>query len=199
MQVIGTIFTKPNQFGDFNWMILNPEYDNSLFIFNDNEEHHNSCRQGGGNAIIRKYNKYSSLDTPRSVGIPTGTMALGGYRTFNQEIKNKIDNYFEEIIELVNKYKYTTIYYSSELSNNGLIGTSIFKVNHKVLEYITWKIHSLSTNPIKIIKCIKSFKDQVDESYFDDYESDSNSKSSNQSNNNSSSESNIDSESEECS
>ena len=151
-------------------MISNPEYDNSLFIFNDNEEHHNSRRQGAGNAIIRKFNKYSDLDVPRSAGIPTGTMAEGGYNTFNQEIKNKIDGYFEEVYELINKYNYNTLYYSAE--TNGLVGTSIFKVNHKVLEYITWKIHSLTNKPIKIIKCIKSFDEQVDSDYFENFESD---------------------------
>lgn len=171
MQVIGTIFTKPGQFGDFNWMIGNKDYDDSLFIFNDNEEHHETCRQGAGNAIIRKFNKYSNLDVPRSIGIPTGTLNIGGYTTFDLETRNKIDNYFKELEELVEKYKYTRIYYSAE--SNGLVGTSIFKVNHKVLEYITWKIHLLSENPIQIIRCIKPLNEQIDESYFANYNTES--------------------------
>lgn len=175
MQVIGTIFTKPGQFGDFYWMIGNKDYDGSLFIFNDNEEYHDTCRQGAGNAIIRKFNKYSNLEIPRSVGIPTGTLSEGGYKSFNLEVKNKIDGYFKELDELVEKYKYNKIYYSAEL--NGLVGTSIFKVNRKVLEYITWKIHLLTENPVQIIKCIKSFNKQIDSDYFNYYNLESESES----------------------
>ena len=170
VQVIGVRYTSPGIYGDFNWMITQPEFSNALFIFNDNEEHHNSNKRGAGNAIIRQYNKYSDLDVPRSVGIPTGTMSSGGYTTFNLETKNKIDGYFNELTELITQHKYTHLYYSAE--SNGMIGTSIFKVNHKVLEYITWKIHSLTNKPIKIIKCIKSFDEQVDSDYFENFESD---------------------------
>ena len=37
IQVIPIQFTGRNKYGDFNWMIKEPEYANSLFIFNDNE------------------------------------------------------------------------------------------------------------------------------------------------------------------
>lgn len=175
MEVIGTIYNGSNRFGDFNWMIKNPIYNDALFLFNDNEEYHNTCQPGAGNAIIRKYNKFSDLVVPRSAGIPTGTMRAGGYTKFNHEIKNKIDGYYNEIKELIEKHKYTTIYYSSEPT--GLIGTSIFKVNYKVLEYITSKIHLFSNGTIKIIKNISSINHHFDESYFDQSESESESDS----------------------
>ena len=168
IQLVGVKFVKPNQFGDFEWMCNQEIYSDSLFIFNDNEEHHNSNKRGAGNAIIRQYNKYSDLDVPRSVGIPTGTMSSGGYTTFNLETKNKIDGYFNELTELITQHKYTHLYYSAE--SNGMIGTSIFKVNPKVLEYITWKIHSLTSKPIKIVTCVRSFAHQINSDYFDEFD-----------------------------
>ena len=65
MQVIGSIFGGGGKAGDFGWMIQQPEYDDALFIFNDNEEQFLAfrknpksgagCARGGGNAIIRPY------------------------------------------------------------------------------------------------------------------------------------------------
>ena len=149
LEIIGIKFTSRNQYGDFYWMSHQKEYEKSLFLFNDNEEFHDTAQRGGGNAIMRMYNKYSKYEPPRSAGIPTGTMSDGGYGKFTPKIKNVIDNSFDEIIKLILKYKYETIYFSSEL--NGKLGTSIFEVNPKVIDYITNRIYSLSNNPIKII------------------------------------------------
>src|SRR5689334_9345207 len=52
LQVIGTQYQGSNQYGDFNFMINSSDFANALFIFNDNEEDHNSNRRGGGNASI---------------------------------------------------------------------------------------------------------------------------------------------------
>jgi hypothetical protein len=38
VQVIGTQFSKPGETGDFGWMLQESEYDDALFVFNDNEE-----------------------------------------------------------------------------------------------------------------------------------------------------------------
>ena len=147
MQVIGTIFTKPNQFGDFNWMISNPEYDNSLFIFNDNEEFHETNRTGMGNAIIRQYNKYNrKLTKPKSAGIPTGTLAGGGYQELNSHVIQNVSGAIEEIKELLNKYQYDSICYS--VGPNGKLGTGIFDVNTQVINYIDKEIKALSDLPV---------------------------------------------------
>ena len=135
--------------------------ENSIFIFNDNIEHNKTNRTGGGNAIMRKYNKYSSLEIPKSAGIPTGSIRTGGFEKFNQNVKNIIDNAIDDIIELINLHKYTHLYYSAELT--GEIGTSIFVVNEKVTEYITYKIFNLSVKPIQVIKQI-----EYQNNYFDD-------------------------------
>lgn len=154
IKIFGTKFYSKNKIGDFDWMCKQSEYSDSLFIFNDNEEFHNSCRPGSGNAIMRKYNKYSDLEIPRSAGIPTGTLKNGGYQIFRNDTKKNIDNSIIEIIDLIIKYKYNKIFYSSE--ENGLLGTSIFNVDNDVLLYITSKIHSLTSNDIQIIKYMEN-------------------------------------------
>jgi len=163
IQIFGTKFIKPNQFGDFNWMCHQNNYSNTLFIFNDNEEYHKTCKTGAGNAIMRRYNKYSKIIKPKSAGIPTGTLKNGGYTKLSTKIKFQIDNAFNEIISLINIHKYDQLYYSSEL--DGKIGTSLFVVNDIVLRYITHKIYNLSINPI----CIKIIKIQPNDLYDDEF------------------------------
>ncbi len=152
LQIIGIKFRTRNAYGDFYWMSQQDKYSGSLFIFNDNEEYHGTNRKGAGNAIMRMFNKYSTIMPPLSAGIPTGTLADGGYQNFTPNIKNIIDNSIKEIIELIQKYKYHTIYFSSEM--DGRLGTSIFQVNPKIIEYITSCIYNLSINPIKIVKSL---------------------------------------------
>jgi hypothetical protein len=77
--VSGKIFNGTGKDGDFGWMILQDQYRDVLFIFNDNVKqftaHQNDsldpegCSPGGGNAIIRPY---QCLTPPRAAGIPTG-------------------------------------------------------------------------------------------------------------------------------
>lgn len=155
IDIIGIKFTSRNQYGDFYWMNKqNDKYSGSLFIFNDNEEYHCTCLSGAGNAIMRQFNKYSNHDPPQSAGIPTGTLKTGGYDKFTPKVKKIIDDSFYEIIELITKYKYHTIYFSSEL--DGKLGTSLFEVNPKVIEYITNRIYKLTNNPIRIVKVLSN-------------------------------------------
>jgi hypothetical protein len=141
VKIIGSIYTGNNTVGDFNWMIKQSDYTNCLFIFNDNIEHHLTNKKGGGNAIIRQYNKFSSLDKPRSAGIPTGTLKNGGFTILDEEVKVIIDNSISVIKDLIQKYKFDTVYFSQDSS--GKLGTSIFKVNQDVIDYITEQIYKL--------------------------------------------------------
>ena len=141
MDIIGTQYIKKGQYGDFDWMIKQKEYSDSLFIFNDDEERHKSCAQGKGNAIIRKYNIYSNFKKPRSAGIPTGTVKRGGYNKLTSHIKFEIDQALKEIKEIIEKYKYKKVFYSAD--KEGKLGTSIFRVGNDVIEYITLEIQNL--------------------------------------------------------
>ncbi len=140
-KIIGVRYIESGSYGDFNWMIKQPEYSDSLFIFNDNEEHHETNKKGLGNAIIRPWNKYGDEKNPRSAGIPTGTLKLGGYLELTNNVKDTIDNAIIEIEELIQKYKFSTIYYS--VGSNGKLGTSIFYVDHNVVNYIDEQINLL--------------------------------------------------------
>lgn len=161
IQIIGVKYTKSNTFGDFKWMCKQEQYKDSLFIFNDNEECHDNCYRGGGNAIMRQYNKYSDLEIPISAGIPTGTLKKGGYTELTEYVKEQIDNAVIEIEELIQKYNYKVLYYSSE--PNGLLGTGIFNVNESVLKYITHKIFNISKYPVII-------RYSLPNNFFDNYE-----------------------------
>jgi repressor of nif and glnA expression len=163
IEVIGIKFTSRNQYGDFYWMCSQNKYNGSLFIFNDNEEYHKTNKRGAGNAIMRIFNKYAQLEIPLSAGIPTGTLREGGYKKFTPEIKKVIDDSIDEIIELIEIFKYKTIYFSAEL--DGKLGISIFAVNPKVINYITNRIYKLSSNPVKIIKLLSNdnFEDEYED------------------------------------
>ena len=55
--------------------------------------------------------------------------------------KQIINSAVNEIIELINKYKYNRIYYS--IDDTGKLGTNIFTVNKDVIYYIDDKIKNL--------------------------------------------------------
>jgi len=151
----GTIYSKPNQLGDFNWMCKQPKYNNTLFIFNDNEEYRDTCRTGKGNAIIRKYNKYNDkLKQPKSAGIPTGTLAKGGYRQLDLHVIKVVEQAISEIKDLLDKYNYDAIIYS--VASNGKLGTGLFNVSQEVIDHIDSKIKSLTNIPIQIIQIVKT-------------------------------------------
>jgi hypothetical protein len=141
VKVIGSIYNGNNTVGDFNWMIKQSIYKDCLFIFNDNIEYHLTNKKGGGNAIIRQFNRFSSLAKPMSAGIPTGTLAFGGFTKLDEEVKTIIDGSINEIKELIEKYNFDTVYFSQDSS--GKLGTSIFKVNQDVIDYITDQIYKL--------------------------------------------------------
>lgn len=141
--VLGTVYGGPRSYGDFRWMIDQPEYQDSLFIFNDNEEHHTSFQPGGGNATIRRFNRYNpQLPKPRSAGVPTGARGRG-YAALTKEVKITVDNSIAEARELIRTHGYRRVFYSAEQAD-GLLGVSIFAVHDAVRGYITEQIKTLS-------------------------------------------------------
>jgi len=140
VKIIPIIYDENNENTDFNKMITSGNYEDSLFIFNDDEISHNTNKRGRGNAIIRIYNKYG-LGKPNSAGINTGGRT--GYTKLDQSTKASIDKCLDEIKELIVKYKYKNIYYSADKIDGYTLGTSIFKVDKDVINYITSEIHKL--------------------------------------------------------
>jgi hypothetical protein len=140
-QVIGTKFTKVGVYGDFDWMITQPEYSDSLFIYNDNIEafkNLNYRRPGAGNAIIRPYR---FKNPPRAMPIPTGSRAEGGFTELSTNVKNDIDRSIREIKDVITKNNYKRVFYSA--GSDEIIGMSIFHVDYEVRKYITNELKSL--------------------------------------------------------
>jgi len=59
VQIIGTVFYKKGQEGDFDWQIQSGRYEHAPFLFNEDESRAKWKKAGTGNAVIRKYNKYA--------------------------------------------------------------------------------------------------------------------------------------------
>ena len=165
-EVVGVVFDKNNNDTNFSYMIKNKNYQNCLFIFNDNFTEHFSCKEGSGNAVIRPYNMYGSYKSkPRSAGIPTGLYRSPGYLEFNKASQKQIHQCLHEILELMRKHKYTKIFYSRsdkdfetpDGKKQPIVGVSIFKPSDFVLQYITYciyKLQSIDMNTIPPYNCI---------------------------------------------
>ena len=135
--VHGSVFHKPGEVGDFAWMIDRTEYDDVLFVFNDNEEQFRAfqtdptggrgCSRGGGNAVIRPWR---CADPPRAAGIPTGTLARGGYPALDPEARAAIDDAFALIDALLGTGRYRRVFFSA--TPDGGLGTGIFTVGDPV-------------------------------------------------------------------
>ena len=170
------VFTGPNQLGDYNYMIKQPEYKNTLFIFNDNKKQHYSWDKGSGNAVIRPYNYYGwwkiiGLTKPLSAGISTGDGMSSdkGYQQLDTDTLHEINLRVDNIRStLLTKFTYDQIIYSGTNKQNpkfksdseDLLGISKYEVSKKVREYITQQIKCLGdfrgklkqTTPLKDIQ-----------------------------------------------
>ena len=152
------VFTGSNKLGDYGYMIKQPEYQNTLFIFNDNEVDHRTIKAGGGNAVIRPYNFYGwfkikGLTKPLSAGISTGDgKSNKGYQLLDKDTLHDINLRVNDIRStLLTEFTYDQIIYSGTNNQNpkfkgdpeDLIGIGIFDVNKNVREYITQEIKCL--------------------------------------------------------
>lgn len=134
IRIVGVKYTK-DSFTDFEIMMHHPDYSNALFIFNDNETEHGSTKKGNGNAVIRPFNNYSSLDKPKSFGIPTGKYR-SGYMSYQEGIQ-AVYMACQEMTQLIQKHNYDTIVYCLKDITNPLMGSSLFQVDRDILRYIT--------------------------------------------------------------
>ena len=145
IEIVPSMYKGNRMPGDFEWMIQQQQFQDALFLFNDNQEQFmafrngrsEGCSVGGGNAIIRPYQCYNP---PRSAGIPTGVNGQG-YTDLNQA-QPYIDIAFERIKQLLNTENYRRVMYSAGRDGRSL-GTSIYSPSQSVKEYIVNKIEQL--------------------------------------------------------
>jgi hypothetical protein len=146
VHVCGEVFDGVGKVGDFNWMVQQPEYKDTLFVFNDNtgqfDDHRKvpnvgpGCDAGGGNAIIRPY---QCKDPPRALGIPTGP----GFDKLTPEAKAYIDKAVDQIAATVRKYTYARVIYNAA-DASGRMGTHIFPVGDDVKDYIVARLQAIA-------------------------------------------------------
>ena len=136
----GIIYKKPNEYGDFNYMINSGEYDNVLFLFDDDVNTYNTCISGKGISKIRKYNEFSNNRNISSAGIIMSLQNIG-FNILDNTNKNIINMCFDKIKDLIIEYKYKKLYYSCD--QYGLIISNVSYVDDAVIEYIKNKILSL--------------------------------------------------------
>ena len=145
MKVSKSQFTSSGCIGDFSWMIDQPEYARSLFIFNDNEMqfiafhtgHAAGFTAGGGNAAIRPYQGHSPI---RAAGIPTGEKS--GYQLLDLNVRALVDDAIAHIQRLLRSGNYDEVIFSYDAANDTL-GTGIFHVADEVKSYIFKNIMAL--------------------------------------------------------
>lgn len=149
--VIPVMFERVGTIGDFGWMIQQPEYQDSLFIFNDNEEANLAYRlrwvendkysmtlgianeAGGGNAVIRPYRCVLPKDHPKSAGLPTGKSGRG-YQSL-EEAQVGAAWAMAHITGLVKSGKYQRVFFS--VGKDGLLGQGIFNISPEVRQFFT--------------------------------------------------------------
>jgi hypothetical protein len=139
-KLIPSIYTSRGKVGDFEYMIEQPDYNDALFIFNDDELMFltQSLSRGGGNAVIRPY---KGANPPKSAGIPTGT-GRGGYQELTSDVMDIIDSSLSVISKLIHTGKYKRVFYSAE-DSSGRLGTSIFHVSEDVKKYIIQELNEV--------------------------------------------------------
>ena len=139
VEVIPIAYSGMGKVGDFAWMQTQPDYVNTLFVFNDNEEQFDAFLNGqasgftagGGNAIARPWRK---LDPVKSAGIPTGSLGRG-YSILDAKTQAKIDQALQIIDGLLKLGIYDKLVFSADLTLTTL-GTGIFNVCDAVRNYI---------------------------------------------------------------
>ena len=151
MQVIPNMFRSPGEEGDFGWMITQSEYDDALFVFNDNQEQFldylkdatpgsSGCAAGMNNAAIRPY---QCADPPRAAGVPTGSHGVGYSETDapgQTRHRRRVRRHQGEVRA---SGSYQRIYYSAA-NAEGDLGTGVFKVGDDVKKYIVQELRKLA-------------------------------------------------------
>lgn len=123
------------KFADFMSMVTMREYEDTLFVFNDNEEcflDPNRQEGGSGNGDMRFW-KYNN-DKPRAWGIPTGVNG-SGYPNLTTLNKWMIAEAIWQIRFVVDKYGYKRVAYSAD--ENGKIGFAYYTPGPDVIENIS--------------------------------------------------------------
>ncbi len=133
--------------------IRDPQFEDALFIFNDNLVQHNTIERGSNsNDVIRLYNSHGIYGVrPRSAGIITskgipGKSSREGFKSLTPQVKKTIDASFLEIKELVKEHCYTRVFFPAQLYEADKYPRPYFGsmiIGEDVREHITELLYSL--------------------------------------------------------
>jgi len=155
--------------GCFKTMLERNEADNAIIVYNENVIDYldwDDSRAGAGSAKIRPYAwPYNQDKKPRVIGLPTGfSSASKGFEQLDRDTKEAIDSTIQRLILFCRQYHdIERIIYSADESNDQILGTGLFKVNHEVLTYISsmlWKIPSMVDNGGLNIRSLEKIRER---------------------------------------
>ena len=152
IEVVPTEFRGHGQYGDFNHMIRLKEYENTIFLFNDNFLQWAQALQfpqiqqgsGGGNAAIRPYEVEG-----KSMGIPTGPFPslkdIYEIRGQTFTVAQIIEMAFDRILRHCLKNDHIKTIFYSAAPGSDVIGLGIFSgvVGQDVIKRITETLRNL--------------------------------------------------------
>lgn len=146
MKVTGVPFLQKDSYGDFSWMIKQPEFSHVLFVYNENfiDSQDETAYEGAGSAIIRPYtHRFHTL--PKAAGIPTGwCIKTGGFKHMTRYVELAITYSFQRIERILyDDTSKTEIIFSCDQDNHNIIGSRIFKPSNEVIEYISDELQKL--------------------------------------------------------
>tara|TARA_B110000046_G_C13005288_1_gene404142 strand:- start:1481 stop:2338 length:858 start_codon:yes stop_codon:yes gene_type:complete len=129
--------------GDFEVMIDQEYYQDTLFIFNGNVEDDwaEIPVAGAGSAVIRPLS--AAWEGCRCVGIPTGWASATPFRELNGLTKMAIDMSVHRILDVVEGYDYARVVFSCAANDKDRVGTQTFSVPEHVVEYISQRLIAL--------------------------------------------------------
>lgn len=146
MKVTGVAFVKAHEYGDFEWMVKQKDYEHVLFLFNENfiDSQCIDAHMGAGSAVVRPMT-HRFMWKPRAVGIPTGwCVASGGFHSNDKFTRLAIDNSIERVkCVLHDNPTLTEIMFSCTAESPNVIGSRIFCIDSEVIKYISNKLQDL--------------------------------------------------------
>ena len=134
-------------------MMRDPQYDDAVFIFNDNVVDANTFPvfQGAGSAAVRPRSLRYSNDVTRScsIGIPTGWSSLtGGFKVTQKGIEEfacrAIVLEIERLLIFAIEHPHIKrIIFSCDANDTSRIGQAVFKLSTALVDFIMLKLNAL--------------------------------------------------------
>lgn len=171
-ELVGVVFSRKGQYGDFSAMLPRPEHGNDVFIFCDNvvDGLTDAPHDGAGSAAIRtSSHRYGNASLfPRAFGVPTGFSPTNGAFLSSQNgalqpfAARAIVLAIERIVTVIGAHPGVgRIFYPISAHGDDRLGCGTFNVSSVVLEFVTSKLKSLPERIVAIWRGVEPPKFSV--------------------------------------